>query len=92
MARKLKLQTSFIKTRAPWDAEQTLAEALAERAQFLENHPQYKPFQIQIDRMLDKAGNAEARMTVLAILMEAKLIELRGQFKHLNRILLKTVN
>lgn len=92
MARKLKLNTPCAKTGAPWDAEQMLAEALDERAQFLENHPQHKPFQIQIDRMLDKAGNAEARMTVLAILMEAKLIELHSQFKHLNGILLKRIS
>lgn len=91
MARMLKLNTSCIKTETPWDAEQVLSNALAERALFLENNPRYKPYQVQIDDTLDKAGSAQARMTVLAVLMEAKLIELCGQLNHLNGILLKAI-
>lgn len=89
MARMLKLNTSHKKTDAPWNAEQVLADALAERTQFLKDHPRHQRFQIKIERMLDKAGNAEARMMVLAILMEGKLVELSGQLKRLNFILLK---
>lgn len=92
MARMLRLNTAYKSTRAPWDAKQALAEALAERAQFLKDNPRHKQFQVQIDQMLDRAGNAEARMMVLAILMEGKLVELSGQLKRLNGILLKTVD
>jgi hypothetical protein len=67
-----------------------LADALAEKALFLENHPRYKTFQKEIDKMLDKAGGPENRMAVLAVLMEAKLLELQKELRHLNAILLKT--
>jgi len=71
-----------------WNPEQLLAEALAEKALFLEKYPQYKPFQREIDEMLEKAGSPENRMAVLAMLMEVKLIDLHDQLKQLNRILL----
>lgn len=89
MAQMLKLNTTCKTTNAPWDPERTLAEALAERARFLKRHPRYQRFQAKIDRTLNKAGNADARMAVLAILMEAKLIELRSRLGQLNRILIK---
>jgi hypothetical protein len=89
MAQMLKLKTPCKTTDAPWDPDQTLADALAERELFLESHPRHKGFQDQIDRMMDQSGNAQARMTVLAILMEAKLIELHSQLKRLNKILIK---
>jgi hypothetical protein len=93
MARKLTLNTAFcMQTGAPWDAEGALANALAERALFLKNHPRHVKFQAQIDRMLDKAGNAEGRMTVLAMMIEAKLIELNSNLKLLNTILLRAVS
>lgn len=89
MAHMLKLNTSFKRTDEPWDPDQVLTEALAERALFLKEHPRHKKFQDEIDRTLDRSGNAEGRMTVLAIMMEAKLIELSGQLKALNSILLR---
>lgn len=91
MARMLRLNTAHKNPSTPWDAKQVLAEALAERAQFLRNNPRHKKYQVQIDQMLDRAGNAEARMMVLAVLMEGKLFELSGQLKQLNGILLKSV-
>ncbi|RJQ80126.1 MAG: hypothetical protein C4519_10280 [Desulfobacteraceae bacterium] len=71
-----------------WNPDRQLTAAIAERDQFLERHPQYRELQQEIDRMLDKAGSAENRMAVLALLMESKLIELHGNLQRLNRILL----
>jgi hypothetical protein len=75
-----------------WHPDQVLAEALAEREQFLETYPEYRSYQDEIDNMLDKAGSSEKRMAVLALLMEAKLIELQDELKHLNRLLLNTAS
>jgi hypothetical protein len=66
-----------------------LADALAERALFLERHPKYKAFQKEINSILDKAGSSENRMAVLSMLMEAKLLELQKELRHLNAILLR---
>ena len=60
------------------------------KADFLSKHPKHKKFQIEIDGILDKAGSADNRMTVLAMLMEGKLIELQSELKKLNAILLRT--
>ena len=88
MAQQLKLSVNHKKTQSPWNPERVLAEALAEKALFLDKHPEYRPFQHEIDIMLEKAGNSENRMTVLAVLMEAKLIELHHQLRNLNAILI----
>ncbi|MEJ2038090.1 MAG: hypothetical protein P8X55_04055, partial [Desulfosarcinaceae bacterium] len=56
---------------------------------FLDAYPQYKAFQQEIDGMLDKAGSIENRMSVIAMLMEAKLVEMHSQLKILNHILRK---
>jgi hypothetical protein len=89
MAHQLRLQISPDKRPRSWNPEKMLADALAEKALFLDNHPKYKPFQRKIDTLLDKAGSSENRMTVLAVLMEAKLIELHEQLKRLNTILIR---
>ncbi len=70
-----------------WNPDRVLAEALAERERFLEKFPQYREYQRQIEGMLDRAGSSENRMAVLALLMEAKLIEMHDQLKDLNRLL-----
>ncbi len=88
MAYHLQLNKHHRRTAEAWDPEQDLAAALEQRARFLDKHPQYRSFQHEIDGMLDKAGNAENRIAVLALLIEAKLIELHSRFKQLNRILL----
>jgi len=88
MAHLLHLNKKQRRTAEAWDPDQRLAEALEQRARFLDAYPQYRTFQNEIDEILDKAGSPENRMTVLALLIEAKLIELQSQLKHLNRILL----
>ncbi len=88
MASKLKLQIAPEKRPGTWEPEQALADALAERALFLETHPQYKSFQNEINKMLEKAGSPENRMTVLAVLMEAKLLELQKELRRLNSTLI----
>lgn len=77
------------KTAAPsgWDPEKALAEALAERSRFLEMYPQYREFQSDIDKMLDKSGSRSNRMAVLAMLIEGKLVEMSMEFKKLNGII-----
>ncbi len=75
----------------PWNSDQALAHALAERTRFLEKHPHHRKFQREIDRLLDKAGSVENRLTVLALLIEAKLIDLHHHLGKLNGILLQAV-
>lgn len=89
MASKFKLQIAPEKSPESWNSEKALADALEERALFLENYPKYKTYQKEINRMLDKAGSPENRMAVLAVLMEAKLLELHKQLKELNAILVR---
>lgn len=88
MAHQLKLNLNHKRTQSSWNPEKVLAEALAEKALFLDKYPEYKSFQREIDILLEKAGSPENRMTVLAVLMEAKLIELHEQLKSLNAILI----
>jgi hypothetical protein len=90
MANRLKLQLPDRAYDAPWNPEKALADALAEKMEFLDQHPEYRGFQKEIDRLLDKAGTPENRMTVLAMLMEGKLVELHQQLQKLNSALLKT--
>ena len=88
MASKFKLQIASEKHPDIWNPDNTLTDALAERDLFLENYPKYKAFQNEINKILDKAGNPENRMAVLAVLMEAKLLELQKELRHLNTILI----
>ena len=89
MAHQLKIQVKADKLKPAWNPSEALAEAMAERALFLSKHPQYQSFQREIDQLLEKAGHAENRMTVLAVLIEAKLVELHTQLKGLNAILMR---
>ena len=63
--------------------DKRLEQALAERDQFLAAHPDCVPYQRQIDRILSKAGPPEIRMSVLALMIEAKLNELTFHFRDL---------
>ena len=90
MANRLKIELSDRGHDAPWNPERALAIALAEKMEFLEQHPEYREFQKEIDRLLDKAGNSKNRMTILAMLMEGKLVELHQQLQKLNKLLLKS--
>ena len=87
MAHHLEIRKHSNATLPAWDPDRLLADALADRARFLERYPQYREYQRQIDDMLDRAGSPENRMAVLALLMEAKLIEMHDQLKDLNRLL-----
>ena len=64
-----------------------LQRALGERERFLKQNPHLRAFQVEIDRLLDLSGDAHGRMAVLATLMQGKLLEMRDQFKRLNRYL-----
>ena len=88
MAHRLHFNKNHRRTAEAWDPEGKLTEALEQRDRFLDKHPQYRSFQREIDGILDKDGSPENRMAVLALLIEGKLIELHGQLKQLNRILL----
>lgn len=90
MASKLRLQIAPEKHPRTWNPEKALTDALAERTLFLENHPKYKAFQNDINKLLDKAGSPENRMAVLALLIEAKLLELQKELRRLNAILIRT--
>jgi len=61
--------------------------ARQERDPLLEEHPGLKEFQKKIDRCLDNAGSSEKRMTVLGIMIEAKLKELRDELSHLSLLM-----
>jgi dsDNA-specific endonuclease/ATPase MutS2 len=61
--------------------------ALQERDRLLEEHPELREFQNEIDRCLDNAGSSENRMAVLAIMMEAKLKDLRDELSHLSTLM-----
>ena len=92
MGRKLHLKRLPGPANQNWNPNQVLAEALAEKAEFLLKHPRHRKFQNEIDRILEKAGSPENRMSVLAMLMEGKLIELHQELKKLNAILLRAAS
>jgi NAD-dependent SIR2 family protein deacetylase len=89
MARQMTLRLTADTSKLAWNPSRVLAEAMAEKALFLNKNPQYRSYQREIDRLLEKAGHSENRMTVLAMLMEAKLVELHTQLKKLNAILVR---
>jgi dsDNA-specific endonuclease/ATPase MutS2 len=59
-------------------------KARQQRDRLLNEHPDLKEFQKKIDRCLDNAGSSENRMAVLAIMIEAKLKDLRDELSHLS--------
>jgi hypothetical protein len=64
-----------------------LRKALDDRERFLNSCPHLRAYQRQIDHLLDRAGNVNGRMAVLATLAQAKMLELRDRLNDLNRIL-----
>ena len=62
-------------------------EARKERDRLLEEYPDLREYQKEIDRCLDNAGDAENRMAVLAVMIEAKLKELQDELSHLSVVL-----
>ena len=61
--------------------------AREERDRLLEEYPNLREFQKQIDKCLDNAGSSENRMVVLGIMIEAKLKELREELSHLSSLM-----
>ncbi|HSO20895.1 MAG TPA: hypothetical protein VLT88_15630 [Desulfosarcina sp.] len=68
-------------------ANRRLQKALDERERFLKRHPHLRPYQAEIERILDNSGGTMGRMAVLGTLMQGKLLELQGEFVKLNRYL-----
>ncbi len=61
--------------------------AREERDRLLDEYPDLREFQKQIDKCLDNAGSSENRMVVLGIMIEAKLKELREELSHLSSLM-----
>jgi hypothetical protein len=62
-------------------------EAREERNRLLKEYPYLREYQKEIDRCLDNAGSSENRMTVLAVMIEAKLKELHDELAQLSFVL-----
>lgn len=72
-------------------ANERLQKALAERERFLERLPHLRAYQAEIDRVLDKSGNAKGRMAVLGMLLQGKLLEMQRERYKLTKILQQNV-
>ena len=85
------MERQFEEKKIDMDKEKTsdalLQELLEKREQYLKENPHLVPFQKEIDRLLDNAGNQENRMAVLGIMLEGKLSELREQLLSLSNML-----
>ncbi len=89
MAHRVKIDASAKAAMAGnWDPESALDRALKEREAFLEAHPRMRRYQREIDRVLDNSGPAENRLSVLCLMIEGKLQELREQLQNLYNILM----
>ena len=73
-------------------ANERLQKALAERERFLERKPHLRAYQAEIDRVLDRSGNAKGRMAVLGTLLQGKLLEMQRELYKLTKILQQNVN
>lgn len=72
------------------NSNELLQELIQKREQYLKENPHLVPFQQEIDRLLDNAGNQDNRMAVLGIMLEGKLAELREQLVDLSKMLSST--
>jgi hypothetical protein len=61
----------------------TLDEALAKREEYLAENPHLREYQSEINRILDNSGDTAARMEVLGMLMQGKLLELQSELQKL---------
>ena len=50
-----------------------------------------RPYQAEIDRVLDKSGNCQGRLSVLGTLIQGKLLEMQKELYKLNEILQRSV-
>ena len=56
------------------------------RRRLLEERPELKAYQEEIDRLLNQAGNAENRLAVLSFMVESKLRELQEQIQKIQHL------
>lgn len=68
-----------------------LQEALAERDRFLKRHQHLRPYQAEIDRVLDKSGGCHGRLNVLGMLIQGKLLEMQKELYKLNELLQRSI-
>ncbi|BBO68233.1 hypothetical protein DSCA_21630 [Desulfosarcina alkanivorans] len=73
-------------------SDQCLQEALAERERFLGRNAHLRPYQAEIDRVLDQSGNCRGRMEVLGTLLQGKLLEMQKELYTLSKMLQASVN
>ncbi len=69
-----------------------LQEALAERDRYLERHQHLRPYQVEIDRILDKSGDCNGRLNVLGTLIQGKLLEMQKELYKLSEILQRSIS
>ena len=65
------------------NSRKTVEEAQRDLELFLEEHPELRKTQEEINERLIAAGSAENRLNVLSIMIEGKLKELREQLSNL---------
>ena len=70
---------SYVQTDQTNGTRQCLQAALAERERFLEHHPHLREYQAEIDRLLNKSGDHQGRLAVLATLMQGKLLQMQQE-------------
>jgi len=83
-------KTRCPKTTAP-DMPSPLEAALAERERFLNENPEMRAYQEEIDTILDKSGDSRGRMAVLGTLLQGKLLEMQRELYKLTMILDETI-
>ncbi len=67
--------------------EETLSEVLRERDRFLEEHPELRWLQDEIDRSLEDVESPEERMLILQEMLRVKLEELFREMSNLRDLL-----
>lgn len=50
----------------------------------IQNNPEFKDFQKEIDLYLNKAGSVENRLAVLEFMLESKILELKQELSYLS--------
>lgn len=83
--------TDLSAERRPLSGDTRLREAITARDRFLEGHPHLRPYQAEIDRLLDGSGSNQGRMAVLGTLMQGKLLEMQKELSKLANILQEAV-
>lgn len=64
-------------------SDEIIRHALLEKKQLLRKNPSMKAYQAEIERRMDLAGPSENRLAVLAVMIEANLMDLHIHMKEL---------